>query len=215
MIDGGSGQRGVLEVMAMGPDSEQTDEVRYGKPLLVFRPMRGNIMAGFIISLLLMVAGVASAGFPLRAASRRNWNLPNFDENHLCWVYVGLAVIFGIGLFLGGWALVFYSSSLLSRRLEIYEAGFCNFNRRYQSVKWMDIVRVCETIVYARPPVVHFPASLLVPKVVNASYSIFTKSGEQFDYDGNSVFKIKKLGSLLRSKAEIYGWTWNLVEHHH
>lgn len=199
----------------MEPDAERPDDVKFGKPLLVFRPMTGNILAGFIISILLVIAGIASAGFPLRAASRKNWNLPNFDENHLCWVYVGVAVVFGIGLFMGGLALVIYSSSLLSRRLEIYEAGFVNFNCGCQDVKWMDVVRVCETIVYARPPVLHFPANLLVPKVANASYSIFTKTGEQIDFDGNSVFKIKRLGSLLRSKAEVYGWTWDLIEHNH
>src|SRR5262245_23301538 len=61
-----------------------------GEPIAVFKPMMGNIIAGLLLSVLLLVGGAAALGFPLRAAYLADWDLPVDVEKGWSWLAVGL-----------------------------------------------------------------------------------------------------------------------------
>jgi hypothetical protein len=181
----------------------------------VFKPMQANIVAGFILSTLMLVGGAAAVGFPLRAAYLANWNLPAHAQKGMSWLAVGLFCLIGIGLIVGGVILAFYSRGLTSRRVEVCANGFRYCGRRStDDVFWDDIDCIKETILYERPPLLKGPAKLLLPKIASTSYTVVTTSGKEYGFDGNSIKAIKRFGKLLRQQADRLSLPWKTIETH-
>jgi hypothetical protein len=71
--------------------------------------MMGNVVAGFILSILIAAGGLAAIGFPLYGAYVEGWNLPMHAEKGLAWSVVALASVIGVGLLAGAVGLAWYS----------------------------------------------------------------------------------------------------------
>jgi hypothetical protein len=184
-----------------------------GEPIELFRPMTANIVAGFIIAAIMIIAGVAFIGFPLRGAYQAHWNLPFKVDKGWCWLAVGLFNVLGVGLVVGGVMLSAYSKRLISSWTEVSPDGFRNCWRGdLASVRWADVSRIKETILHERPPVLKAPANMLLPTVASRSYTITTKEGKEYGFDGNSIKAIKRFGKRLHQEAERIGLPWETVE---
>ena len=58
------------------------------------------------------------------------------------------------------------------------------------------------------------PAKLLLPKLASKGYTVTTKGGIDYSFNGDSVKKIKRFGELLRERADVAGISWDTVEVH-
>lgn len=186
-----------------------------GQQLGVFRPMVGNIIAGFIISALLVAGGLAMIGGPTLKAAGRDWDLPNYDEHGLAWLWLVLFWMIGLGLVAAGVALARYSQGLISHRVEVWTDGFQFWKRgSAEEVRWTAVRLVRETIHYERPPILKGPAKLVLPKLASWSYSVTADTGTSYEFDGNSVKAIKRFGQLLRERTNAHSIPWEQVEVH-
>jgi Protein of unknown function (DUF3592) len=181
----------------------------------VFSPRMANTVAGFIISALLVVGGTAAIGLPLREAYLADWNLPVYVKTGWCWLAIGVLAVVGVFLAAGGIVLMRFSKALLSHRVELFANGFRFGPQDSAEVAlWTNVVRVRETILYERPPILKGAAKLLLPKIASASYVIVTKSGKEYGFDGNSIKEIQTFAQVLRDLANRLSLPWETVEEH-
>jgi hypothetical protein len=186
-----------------------------GDRLQDFRPMTATVIAGFILSVLLVAGGLAAIGFPLRSAVRAGGDLPFAAEKQMSWLVVGFLSLLGIGLTVGGAALAVFSRGLISRRVEVCVNGFRHCSRRsVEEVLWTDVALIRENIVYERYPILKGPAKLLLPKVASTSYWVITTGGKEYRFDGDSIKGIKRFGKILRQQADRLSLPWETVEDH-
>lgn len=190
-------------------------DVFLGETLEVFRPMIANIVAGFILSLLLVGGGITAIGFPLHAAFLAHWNLPLDAQRGWCWIAVGGLSLTGVVLSVCGVVLAAVSRGLISHRVEICRDGFryC-WHRSVEAIPWSSVHSVRETVLHERPPLLKGPAKLLLPEIASTSYTVFTISGKEYRFDKNCIKSIRRFGELLRENAERHSWPWEVCEEH-
>jgi hypothetical protein len=188
-------------IAKMANEEQATRALDLGDRIDVFKPKRQNIPLGLFLSTLLMVVGAAAIGFPLHAAYRADWNLPLDPVQRVqgggpksSWPAVGVLCLLGIGLTVGGIALAVYSWRLIWGRVEIWTNGFRFCSRRSaEDVFWADIVRIQETLHYG------------------TSYTVETKSGKKYRFNGDSVKGIQRFGDVLRQQADRLSLPWELA----
>ena len=179
-----------------------------------FKPMMGNIIAGFILGLLSCSAGVAAYIFSIRSAIRQNWDLPLVEGKELSWLVFGLVIFAGTVMLLMGAAFIRLSRSLVGLRVDIHVNGIRYRPRRsYEDIAWGEINRILETITYERPPILTGPAAFLLPKLASVSYTVFIEE-KQFLFDGNTIKAIKRFGRVLKEHASRASVVWEIVESH-
>lgn len=197
----------------MAQPSKRPMSLSLGQVVEEFNPTAANVVAGHILALLLFGGSLSIVWFMSKELLRARWPLPLYRENEVCWIIVGVALAFTIGLATGSVFLARYARSLSSRGFALCADGF-----RYREgdacddVPWSDIEGIREIVTYERPPVLKGPAALLVPKVASYSYAIVHKSGKTFHFDGNAVKNIKRFGAKLRECAEARQLGWQVVE---
>jgi hypothetical protein len=198
------------------PARVSTDDAQLGELDAVFEPMSANIVAGFIISLLLIVGGLSAIGFSLHAAHVAGWKLPTNAERGWSWINVGLATLLGVALITGGLVLGRFARGLMSHRVEVFAKGFRYCSRgSAEPVLWTNIGGIRETILYERPPILKGPAKLLLPKVASFRYLVVTNRGKEYSFDGNSIKSIERFGNILRAQAERLSLPFETVEEHY
>lgn len=186
-----------------------------GDCLETFQSSRANIVAGFILSVLTLAGGIAAIWLPLRGAMELHWQLPFNAERGWCWWAVGLAWLLGVVLIGAAAALAVLSRGLIGRRVEFCRDGFRHHSRQStDTVRWSDVKLIQEQIVYERAPILKGPAQLLVPKKASTSFKIVTASGNAYQFDGNSVRKIRAFGTRLRDTAIRLSLPYEIVEEH-
>jgi hypothetical protein len=186
-----------------------------GPRLELFKPTHGNIIAGFIISLLLVAGGAAAIVFPLRGAYLADWNLPFDVKKGWSWLAVGLWCIIGVALFVGGLFLAAFSKRLISHCVEICANGLHCYSRSATDViLWKEISVIRETICYERPPLLKGPAKFLLPKIASSSFTMVTRAGKELGFNGTSIGKIKRFALLLKEQASQHAIPWETLEEH-
>ncbi len=185
-----------------------------GEKVETFKPMMGNIVAGFILGLLSCGGAAIMFGFVIRAAFRKNWNIPLIAEDGLSWLLFAAFLFGATALFVMGLAFMHLSRSLIGLRVDIYANGIRVRPQyiMYEDIHWSEVSLIQETLSYKRPPILTFPASLLLPKVSSVSYIIFASNGKQYAFDGNSVKAIRRFGRILRERATIASVKWESLE---
>jgi hypothetical protein len=203
------------EETEMVTEDRDQSQIGLGTCLQVFKPSIGNIVAGFILSVLAVTGGCAVIVCAVRMAYLANWNLPVYIEKGSCWVAVGLLVLVGVFLIGMGIFLSVFSKGLISNYLEICENGYRYHSKSgHEEVLWADIRHIKETILYERLPILKGPAKLLLPKISSQSYQISTPAGNEHAFNGTSLNEIKKFGEILRTKADELSLSWETVEEH-
>jgi len=61
-------------------------------------------------------------------------------------------------------------------------------------------------------PILTGPAKHAMPKLASKRYIVFLKSGEQHDFDGNSIKAINRFGRVLREESEPESVPWERAE---
>ena len=158
---------------------------------------------------------MAAIVFPWREAYLANWKLPFQVQRGWCWLAVGGLSATGLMLVTVGVGIGVFAHGIMSSFVEICRDGFrFKWRTSAESVPWKLVTRIQETIFYERPPLLKWPASLLLPKFASASYLVFTATDKSYPFDGNSVREIKRFGEVLRRKAEELSVLWETVEDH-
>jgi hypothetical protein len=189
--------------------------VSLGQTVEEFRPANANVAAGYILALVAIAGGLAILGYDVKEIRLSGGQMPIAAEHGMSWVSAGLFAALALGLFAVGYFLARYARSLSARSVD-----FCNDGFRYRQgevcdeVRWEEIDRIREIIIYERPPVVKGAASMLIPKKASHSYHVFCKSGKEYNFNGDSVKEIGRLGALLRERAEGRGLAWEVLEDH-
>jgi hypothetical protein len=180
-----------------------------------FKPMLGNIIAGFILSLLLIGAGVVGLTFVWREVYLAGGDLPLHVQKGMGWSTVALGSVLAAGAIVGGIVLARYSRWLLSHGVDVCADGFCyRVGASGDNVRWSEVASIRETVLYERPPLLKGAAKLLLPKMKSRSFLVTTKAGKDYSFDGNSVKGINRFAELLRKQADRFTLPWDIVEQH-
>ena len=197
-------------------DSDSADsESPLGKSRDLFRPGLANVVAGIILSLLLIGGGLTIAGFVTREVYRAGGNLPVSVEHGMSWIAAGMGWLLGLGLSIGGVFLGRYAWRLKSHRVEVCEYGF-----RYwmggaaDEVLWSEVAAIRETIRHERPPILKGPAKFLLPKFTSSRYEALTRAGKQYQFDRNSIGEMLLFEEILREVGRVLHWRWETIEEH-
>ena len=181
----------------------------------LFQPRSANIVAGFVLSLLLTGAGLTMLGWDAREVYLSGGNLPWEAKQGMCWLAAGLGLVLGLVVLIGGTLLGRYVWRLRSHWVEVYEYGFRYWQGdTVEDVQWGDLAGVQEIVRHERPPILHWPAILLLPKFTSSCYVAVTRTGKQYHFDGNSIGEIDLLGELLWEGCRTVGSPWKCVEDH-
>lgn len=189
--------------------------VRLGERIASFKPGMSNVVAGSIISVLLLGGGLTLVGFIVREIYRSGGNLPVDTKKGMSWLAVGIGSLLGGGLVVGGVFLARYVRWLLSHEVDLCEEGFrYRQGKGCEEIPWSGVASVRQIVLYQRPPLLKGPAKLLLPEMASKSYVVTTKDGKDFSFDGDSVKNIKRFGKLLREQVDRAGVPWEVVEEH-
>lgn len=193
--------------------NDKPDDGFVGKPLASFVPSSTNVGAGFILSALLMVVGLAAIFSSLNGAHQAHWDLPFNVKKGWCWsAVIGFCAI-GTVAIVGSILLALYSRRLISRRVEMFANGFHFIsNSSSDIVRWSDVRLIRETLLKERPPILKGPAKLLLPQITSYRYTVIMATGKEYDFDGNSIKAIQQFGNLLRERAAALALSWETVE---
>lgn len=178
-----------------------------------FKPGLENIIAGFIIGLLLIGAGGAGVYFPVNGVIEARGNLPFWVEKGWCWGAVGLGLALAIGAIVGGVILILWMRSLTSLRVRVGAHGL-SVTRKDETrvIAWPDIVSVLETHLYERPPILKGVAKYALAKVLSKFFALATKEGEPFRFDGNTIKGHVILADIIKKETDRRGVPWEVVE---
>lgn len=186
-----------------------------GSRLAEFKPMLANVVAGFILGSLTLILATAIIRYPLVVADQADWNLPYWSSTGLNWGAFALAM--GAGFAIGLVGIGFWRSArmLVGYRVIVHENGFHRrLKGRWEVVLWTDLYHVRETITHERPPILEYPARLLLPKVASRSFTAYALDGGQYTFDGDDIRAIDGFGRLLRERAAMASLNWDVVEDH-
>src|SRR5437763_9259753 len=114
-----------------------------------FKPGRENLVAGYIIGLLLMALGCGGIYLPVNGIIEARAKLPFWAEKGWAWGAAAGFIILGIGLIIGGVLLIRWMRSLGWLQVFVGEKGICVIERTTARVfAWDDIVSVQETHIH-------------------------------------------------------------------
>ncbi len=176
-----------------------------------FKPGLENIVAGFIIGLLLIGAGGAGVYFPVNGVIESRGNLPFWVEKGWCWGAVGLLMALAIGAIVGGVVLILWMRSLVSLRVRVGSNGL-SVTRKDQTrvIAWPDIVSVQETHLYER--VARGVVGRALPRALSKTYTLNVSEGEPFHFDANSLREHVILAGMIKKETDRRGIPWEIVE---
>lgn len=175
-----------------------------------FRPTTANLVAGAILSALLIAAGVAAlTAFAWIAP----WSRADFDGGFEGWMPLGIWFAFGVGAIVGGIALVRFTMRLSKRKVDLCEFGLrCIDHDGQRDTMWSDVQEIRETIIYERMPILKGPANLITPKFASRDYTLVMTDGTQMEFDGNAINRIGRFAKLLRERAKELGVAWIVID---
>ena len=180
-----------------------------------FKPGADNLVAGIIISLLLIGGGSAIGYAATKGVIDSRGQLPLWVEKGWCWGAVAMAGAIAVGLVVGGVYLIGWIRSLSSLRVHVGADGFAVSGRDEEtSFNWAQIASVTETHLYERSPLVKGPAKLLLPQKKSTSFVIRRDDGGEFALDGNTLREHEAFADIIRSRLEGRGIQWDVVEEH-
>lgn len=183
-----------------------------------FKPGRENLVAGIILGLLLIVGGCALTCFSIKGAVESGGNLPVWTEKGQkgwSWGAVGINAALGIGLMIGGFALIYWMRSLFSLCVCVGQNGFAVIEKRTtRIIAWEEIESVQETHLYERPPILKGVAKYALPKLMSKIFMVKIKGHEPFGFDANTIQGHAQLAQMIKEETDGRKIAWEIVEEH-
>ncbi len=181
-----------------------------GKVIYETKPKSSNVVAGFILSVGLIVGGPLLTAYMVRQMFFAG--VPPQGAGN--WAGAVMIALLGLALCGGGVWLFFYVRMLFGFRLRVCAEGFWFTRGNHDQVfAWDEIVRVQENVVRERLPVVKGVAKHLVPKTTSRSFTVIRCDGEQFFFDDNVMPRTSLLSGPLASAAKKRDIPWDKTEH--
>jgi hypothetical protein len=185
-------------------ERELGDEVAY------FGPSYPNIIAGSVLSVLVMAGGIALLWL---AFKEFRWNMPFYAEKGMCWFAFIFMNALGACLCLLCPAGLYWMTLLAKRGVSFRSEGLLyRDSAQMLAMFWEDIAAIKEIHLYERPPILKGPAKLALPKMKSKSYLVITSAGTEIGFDGNTVDRIHLLGDVLRKEATSRHIPWTIEE---
>jgi hypothetical protein len=199
----------------MTDPTDKNRQMHLGEPIGTFAPTKSNIFAGYILSLILLVAGAAGVCLPLQAAYRLQWNMPLKADHGWSWITVTIIVIFGVGFLIGGVNLLSHCKRLRLFRVDFFTLGFRRYTRHNaENVLWADVACVRRVKLFEKLPLLKGPGRALMPTIQSDYYSVVLKSGKAVTFTGNDIHPIQRFGQLLANQAKAKSIPWEDLEEH-
>lgn len=193
--------------------SSDPDPVDIGEVHTVFRPGYDNIIAGFVIALLLVSAGIAGIWYFGRQAAKLFGERPMWADKGPGWTC--LLVLFSVLVIVGGVFLAFYVRSLSALRVAVGLHGFRVMDgRETNEFLWHKIAAVEESHLYERPPVLKGPAKYVLPELKSRSFCIEYVDGRVFEFNANSLKGHSQFADIVKESTRSRGILWRIVETH-
>jgi hypothetical protein len=186
-----------------------------GQPLEELGPGMENIVAGYILAVLVLLAGIAGLVWLTREIIEAKADMAFMEprsKRELSWFLVGLSGFACLTAFPGSWALAWYAKYLRSQTLWVCTEGLCFlWNKTTTKVIRWDQIEAVQVIVKQD----YFPlkgvAKYALPMGKSRSYNISAKNGYQVSVDGNEVKRIGRFGQVLEEQREKHGFGWHVV----
>jgi len=184
--------------------SERTVE-SLGSPIFSHASSRSNIVAGIILGLALICAGLALGWY--RVNEIADGAAVEFQEQALNWL--GVVALFG-----GGITLLVWMWMLFGFRLWVCPEGFYyTWNCRTHVFAWEEISEVRETIAQEPLLPVRGVAKRVTPTQARRSYRIRRCDGKTFSVGVNTLPHVSVLGGPLKAAAQRLDTPWHTEEH--
>jgi hypothetical protein len=182
---------------------------RLGDPSAVFKPGMENLIAGIILALLMILAGLGVLYYGLQELLTRWDSLPLWHEKQSRSLFAFVAVA-GLGLFVGGVFLIRWVRGLFSLRVSVCPRGFFWVSRKgFQAFPWDQIQHVRELVKQEYLPLKGV-AKYAAPLGQSRSFVVSRTDGVQFAFDGNSVRKLNTLAKLIQEAVSQRGIPWDV-----
>ncbi len=181
-----------------------------GSEAKTLRPRTSNILAGTIISVLMIVCGLALSWWVDRQAFHPGLNPPR-DLSHK----IAAIAMIGFGFLLAtcGFFVAWGMRRLASFALTICKHGFYFSRRGVVSVfGYADILHVEETVVHEQVPIARSVTEKALPKVTSCCYEIYRCDGERFYFDESNLPRTSLLSGPLSKAKLAHGFAWNRNE---
>lgn len=193
---------------ATQPSSRTVESL--GKITFETKPNVSNLVAGGIIALLLVAGGLSLSAYMLRVMFFGGRNPPQTPGD---WAGAVAIAVIGVGLAVGGVFLARWVKSMFGFRLRICHEGFFFTRDGVETVfAWDEIVRVHETVLHEKLPIVKGPARQLMPTKTSHSYTVVRCDGLEFHFNQNVIPHTSLLAGPLASAAQTHGFDWETSE---
>jgi hypothetical protein len=182
-----------------------------GKPLETFQPAMENLIAGYILMVLVFIGGALGLFFLIRHVIEVKGDMDFWQargKHDLPWFLWGLLVLACFGAFLGSFGFWIYVESIRSQRIVLCEEGLCFFMGKIsQPVRWDQITCIQELVKRE-----HFPlkgvAKYAVPMGKDRSYVVCRKDCYKASVDADEIRRIGRFGKILKEQAALRGIPW-------
>ena len=178
-----------------------------GSEVRTLKPKTSNIIAGGIISAMMIAGGLALAWWTIRQTSAPAAGSPRHVGDTLG--SIGL-VLFGFLLALAGCFVAWGMRGLASFALTICKDGFYCADRKSVSVfGYADIVRVDEMVVHERIPTIRAVTDKVTREITSYCYEVHRCDGKRFYIDGNNLPRTSLLSGPLKKAKVTHGFQWH------
>jgi hypothetical protein len=189
-----------LDILAPEID-ELVDQL--GGSVETLRPSLANVIAGFILGSLTAAGGLTLLGSLVQATIVRGGNLPlkTNVRGEIDWTSVGVGSVLGLALMGIGIGIILFVRRLRNARVVICRDGFLQEEGDNRSAcRWDEITEVREVVVQEYFPL-KGPVKYVAPVGKSRKYIIVRREGPQFEFTGNTVQKIMRLGKMIQAEA--------------
>lgn len=190
--------------------SDMVPEPNLGKLLRTFRPKTSNIVAGYIIAVLMIVGGGWLIYFSLIEAAIIKG--ANGTEIRADWGKASITGILGILLCVGSPFLIWWLSKLKKLVIHYHEYGLGVEGGQAMKFTWADVVKVKETRMSQKMPIVKGAAKHFAPTMHAKNYIVHLKNGQELFFGPNEVDDPESLGFKIKEKTAHLKIPWEVEE---
>jgi hypothetical protein len=204
-------------IPAVNANSVEQAKSELGGAAELFQAGKENLVAGLIISFLLIGGAIVIVFFLAKSVINAGGDLPFWSEKDMSWGVVALGTLGILVMLLCALGLILYVKFLSTLQVFVCRNGFFSVIRldagklAIDVFRWDQIESVQETVKQEYLPLKGV-AKYAAPAGKARSYVVNRKDGKQFTFDGDSVKKVGKLARILQRQLGERGVPWNVAE---
>jgi hypothetical protein len=167
-----------------------------------FQPGRANVLAGYVLGILMIIGGLYLVRFPLRAVQ-----VQAIQDRIGAFVFV---IVFGL-LPVGGLAMLVWINRLGSRRVLFGSKGVACAHRHHADIcLWEHAAEIREVFTHYSIPLLKFPGAAI--RRVAYRLAVQRTDGKTLWFTPDSVRNLPELARRLREVSDRNGIPWRREE---